>query len=302
MSSYHRTDQIMRVVAEACVEGLTDRGFNLRDAARAAIETMEDEIMAKADDARVERSPTSYVEGHRDGMERAALLLIEEASSADKLIEEAANKGDSHAKMRLWAIRDAMLAMVSTVRAFKDAGPDDVESNVARLGTDFEADKAWLLRQLAETGDLEEPAACGGVLPSCLCCGDLGKAKVWVIDHPEVYVCEHCHSAASAPVVARQDPLSPEAIIRDSEQGVVCEFTEGRCFRRECRDDDTCKARDAHAPKRRFPEVISHEGHNVVVTLADGAQAVFLPSCDIAIEVAKRLRDSASEVQQQEGI
>jgi hypothetical protein len=77
-------------------------------------------------------------------------------------------------------------------------GRDDAPV-VQRLGADFEADKAWLLRQLAETNGLEEPMACGGVLPSCLCCGQLGKAKAWLIDHPEVYVCERCHSAAHAP-------------------------------------------------------------------------------------------------------
>lgn len=44
-SSYPRTRQIMRVVAEACVEGVEgERAYALRDAARAAIETMEDEL------------------------------------------------------------------------------------------------------------------------------------------------------------------------------------------------------------------------------------------------------------------
>lgn len=72
MSSYHRTDQIMRIVAEACVEGLTDRGFNLRDGARAAIETMEDEInAAKAGDARVVQGPKVYTQAMIDALPEA---------------------------------------------------------------------------------------------------------------------------------------------------------------------------------------------------------------------------------------
>jgi hypothetical protein len=44
MDKYPRTNQIMRVVAESGAEGLTERGYALRDAARAAIEQMEDEL------------------------------------------------------------------------------------------------------------------------------------------------------------------------------------------------------------------------------------------------------------------
>jgi hypothetical protein len=50
------------------------------------------------------------------GMEAAAKLLDEEVHSADLMIEEHANRGDSHKKMRLWAIRDSMMAMAVTGR------------------------------------------------------------------------------------------------------------------------------------------------------------------------------------------
>ena len=42
-NGYPKTRQIMRVMAEAAVEGLTERGHALRDAGRAAIEQMEDD-------------------------------------------------------------------------------------------------------------------------------------------------------------------------------------------------------------------------------------------------------------------
>jgi hypothetical protein len=42
-NDYPKTRQIMRVVAESGVEGITERGYALRDAARAAIEQMEDD-------------------------------------------------------------------------------------------------------------------------------------------------------------------------------------------------------------------------------------------------------------------
>lgn len=60
----------------------------------------------------------------------------------------------------------------------------------------FEQHAEWLARKLAGwEGD--EPAA-AGVLPSCLCCGKArGPAKVWLIDHPEAFVCESCHTAAN---------------------------------------------------------------------------------------------------------
>lgn len=54
----------------------------------------------------------------RRGMEEAAKLLDEEAVSADKLIVEHANSGNSHGKMRLWAIRDHTQTMAKTLRGF----------------------------------------------------------------------------------------------------------------------------------------------------------------------------------------
>lgn len=84
------------------------------------------------------------------GMEEAARLLDEEAASAEKLCVEAANSGDSHTKMRMWAIRDHVLAMAQTVRTFaadkewrdeviaKNPNPSghlDAEPSSAKAGT-----------------------------------------------------------------------------------------------------------------------------------------------------------------------
>lgn len=82
--------------------------------------------------ARVERVPASYIEGHRDGMERAALLVIEEAHSASSFLKEYTLQDKGYA--RLEAIVDNLTTLAKTIRAFKDAGPG-VASNERETAT-----------------------------------------------------------------------------------------------------------------------------------------------------------------------
>lgn len=69
------------------------------------------------------------------GMIAAAKLVEEEAHSAKVLTEEAAARGDSHAKMRLWSIRDAMTMMAEVVRKFS-ADAEWVRGEAADLASE----------------------------------------------------------------------------------------------------------------------------------------------------------------------
>lgn len=54
----------------------------------------------------------------------------------------------------------------------------------------------WLRRKLATNDDTECAAGSDVGMPSCLCCGRVGKPQSWLMMHPETYVCETCWLAA----------------------------------------------------------------------------------------------------------